>query len=209
MYTPKAFKEERPEILRAAMERISLATLVTVGAQIGASQLPLILDKSEEGADMLVGHLARANSQWKDCDGRALAVFLGPHHYISPSWYPTKAQTQEVVPTWNYISVHVRGEITFFDDEARLHALLEKLVQRHEAGRELPWSISDAPGKYIARQLRQIVGFTLRISSIEGQWKLSQNKGLADYNGVMEGLRKDGALDLLSTPYDLEKAAKT
>ncbi|MES2255409.1 MAG: FMN-binding negative transcriptional regulator [Pseudomonadota bacterium] len=208
MYTPRAFREERPEILRAAIDRIALATLVTVGTQIGASQVPLILDKSEDGSDILVGHLARANNLWKDCDGRALAVFLGPHHYISPSWYPTKAQTQEVVPTWNYISVHAHGEIAFFDDESRLRDLLEQLVRRHEAGREVPWNINDAPADYIARQMRAIVGFTIRITSLEGQWKLSQNKGLADYNGVMEGLRKDGALDLLSIPYELEKAAK-
>jgi transcriptional regulator len=207
MYTPRAFKEERPEILRAAIERINLATLVTVGAKIHASQIPVILAPSANPPGTLIGHVARANEQWKDSDGRALAAFLGPHHYISPSWYPTKFQTGKVVPTWNYISVHAYGEITFFDDEEKLRQLLEQLVRQHESGRNVPWQISDAPEDYIARQLRAIIGFSLRISSLQGQWKLSQNKDEADYGGVMAGLHDDGATDILSWPEQLEKAA--
>lgn len=209
MYTPRVFKEERPEVLRAAIERINLATLVTVGPQIQASQVPLVLDTSAGFPGTLFGHLARANNQWKECDGRALAVFLGPHHYISPSWYPTKAQTGMVVPTWNYISVHAHGEITFFDDKDHLRDLLEHLVHKHEGERAAPWKISDAPDDYIARELRAIVGFSIRITSLQGQWKLSQNKGIADYGGVMQGLLADEAKDILAWPLEIEKAAKT
>jgi len=209
MYTPKAFREERPEILQAAIEKIGLSTLITVGANIQASQIPMMLEPLAGSPGTLVGHVARANDQWKNSDGRALAVFLGPHHYISPSWYPTKAQTEMVVPTWNYISVQAHGEITFFEDEERLHLLLDHLVRKHESGRKTPWQISDAPDSFIARQIRAIVGFNIRITSLQGQWKLSQNKGSADYNGVMEGLRADDAMDILSWPNALEKSAKT
>jgi transcriptional regulator len=200
MYTPRAFKEERPEILRAAIERINLATLVTIGDRLQASQVPMLLDTEEDRSLTLIGHLARANDQWKHSDGRALAVFLGPHHYISPSWYPSKAETGMVVPTWNYIAVHAHGEIAFFDDETRLHALLNRLTTKHESGRKAPWHITDAPADYIARQMRAIVGFSLRVTSLEGQWKLSQNKDQADYGGVMRGLEDDGAHDILSWP---------
>jgi transcriptional regulator len=209
MYTPKAFQEERPEILRAAIEKIGLATLITVGADIQASQIPMMLEPSAGTPGTLVGHVARANDQWKNSDGRALAIFLGPHHYISPSWYPTKTQTEMVVPTWNYISVQAHGDIKFFDDEERLRRLLDHLVRKHEAGREPPWQIDDAPDSFIAKQMRAIVGFSIRITALQGQWKLSQNKGTADYNGVMEGLRADGATDILSWPNALEKSAKS
>lgn len=208
MYTPKAFKEERPEILCAAIERINLATLVTVGARIQASQVPMIPDSAPDQPLTLIGHLARANGQWKDSDGRALAVFLGPHHYVSPSWYASKAETGMVVPTWNYIAIHAHGEITFFDDEARLRDLLERLTIKQESGRATPWHVTDAPEDYLARQMRAIVGFSLRVTSLEGQWKLSQNKSQADYDGVMQGLRDDGAHDILSWFGDAKKNVK-
>jgi transcriptional regulator len=209
MYTPRAFKEERPEVLRAAIEHINLATLVTVDARIRASHIPMMLDASPGQPLTLIGHLARANDQWKNSDGHALAVFLGPHHYISPSWYPSKVDTGMVVPTWNYIAIHAQGEITFFDDEARLRDLLERLTSKHESGRKTPWQITDAPADYIARQMRAIVGFSLRVTSLEGQWKLSQNKDQADYGGVMRGLEDDGAHDILSWSSEPKKSAKT
>jgi transcriptional regulator len=209
MYTPRAFKEERPEILRAAIEHINLATLVTVDARIRASHIPMMVDALPGQPLTLIGHLARANDQWKDSDGHALAVFLGPHHYISPSWYPSKVETGMVVPTWNYIAVHAHGDITFFDDEARLRDLLERLTSKHESGRKAPWQITDAPADYIARQMRAIVGFSLRVDSLQGQWKLSQNKDQTDYGGVMRGLEDDGAHDILSWSSEPKKSAKT
>ncbi len=205
MYTPRAFKEERPEILRAAIERINLATLVTVSARIQASQVPMLWDNAADQPMTLIGHLARANNQWKSGDGQALAVFLGPHHYISPSWYPSKAETGMVVPTWNYIAVHAHGDITFFDDEVRLRSLLDRLTRKHESERGAPWRITDAPGDYIARQMRAIVGFSLRVTSLEGQWKLSQNKSEADYGGVMQGLHDDNAQEILSWSNEAKK----
>jgi transcriptional regulator len=128
MYTPAHFREERLDILHAAIARIGLATLVTHGdAGLEASQLPMIVDPAAAPLGVLSGHMARANPLWKRAGSEALAVFLGPHAYISPSWYPSKAETGKVVPTWNYLAVHATGTIEFFDDPAQLRAQVEQL----------------------------------------------------------------------------------
>ena len=199
MYTPTHFREERVDILHAAIGRIGLATLVTHGdAGMEASQLPMIVDAAAAPLGVLSGHMARANPLWKRAGGEALAVFLGPHAYISPSWYPSKIETGKVVPTWNYLAVHATGTIEFFDDPIQLRAQVEQLTRTNETGREPPWAVGDAPDAYVAQLLRAIVGFRLTVTKLEGQWKMSQNKPAAERDGVMEGLTREGAADLLA-----------
>ena len=189
MYVPDHFREDRPDVLHQAIQRIGFATLVTQG--LDANHLPMSL---EHGA--LRGHVARANPVWKAGEGEALAIFLGPHAYVSPSWYPSKAVTGKAVPTWNYRTVHARGAIRWIQDGDWLRAHVGSLSDRHEAGRENPWAVSDAPASYVDSLLRAIVGFELTITKLEGKWKLSQNRDAADRAGVREGLLRDGHDDL-------------
>ena len=142
--------------------------------------------------------MARANPLWKRAKTDALAVFLGPHAYISPSWYPSKAETGKVVPTWNYLAVHATGTIEFFDDPAQLRAQVEQLTRAHETGREPPWAVGDAPDAYVAQLLRAIVGFRLTVTRLEGQWKMSQNKSATEQDGVIQGLARDDAESVLA-----------
>jgi len=189
MYIPDHFREDRPEVLRDAVRHIGFATLVTEGLE--ANHLPMLLE-----GNVLRGHVARANPVWKKGDGDALAVFLGPHAYVSPNWYPSKAETGKAVPTWNYIAVHARGRMRWIDDAEWLRAHVGQLSATHEAGRDVPWMISDAPAGYIDSMLRGIVGFELSIQMLEGKWKLSQNRDEADRAGTREGLRRDGREDV-------------
>ena len=185
MYVPDHFREDRPEVLYDAVRRIGFATLVTQG--LDANHLPMLLD-----GGVLRGHVARANPVWKAGAGEALAIFLGPHAYVSPSWYPSKAETGKAVPTWNYITVHARGTITWIQDADWLRAHVTALSNTHERPREAPWSVSDAPASYVDALLRAIVGFELTVTDIQGKWKLSQNRDAADRAGVREGLSRDG-----------------
>jgi transcriptional regulator len=189
MYVPDHFREDRADVLQQAMQRIGFATLVTQGLQ--ANHLPML----PEGG-VLRGHVARANPVWNDGNSEALAIFLGPHAYVSPSWYPGKAATGKAVPTWNYLTVHARGNIRWIQDAEWLRAHVTALSDSHEAPRDEPWKVSDAPGSYIDAMLRAIVGFELTITGLEGKWKLSQNRDTADRAGVREGLQQDGHEDV-------------
>jgi transcriptional regulator len=121
-----------------------------------------------------------------------LAIFGGPDRYISPAWYPTKAETGEVVPTWNYLVVHAHGRITFTQDAAWLRTLVEALTNRHEGVRKMPWKVSDAPSAYVDRMLRAIVGFEIVVERLEGKFKASQNRTEGERAGAMAGLAADG-----------------
>lgn len=195
MYVPPAFREERLDELHAVIRRTGLATLVTAGPEGPvANHVPLVLDPGEGPYGTLYGHLARGNPQWRSFDGTApaLAIFQGPEAYVSPSWYPGKAEHGQVVPTWNYVAVHATGPATAIEDGGRLRALLDRLTDRHEAGRAEPWAVSDAPEAFTAKLMAGIVGFALRIERLEGKWKLSQNRPAADRRGVVEGLAGEG-----------------
>jgi transcriptional regulator len=189
MYVPDHFREDRPEVLHDAVRKIGFATLVTQGLE--ANHLPMLLD-----GNVLRGHVARANPVWKGGADEALAIFLGPHAYVSPSWYPSKAETGKAVPTWNYLTVHARGAIAWIQDGDWLRAHVTALSAAREGPRENPWSVGDAPASYVDGLLRAIVGFELTISRLEGKWKLSQNRDAADRAGVREGLLADGQADL-------------
>jgi len=160
--------------------------------------VPMILDPEPTPFGTLRGHLARANPQGRATvpNSTALAVFLGPEAYVTPAWYPTKAQTHKVVPTWNYVAVHAAGTLRWFDDPDRLLALVTELTESQEEGRSAPWAVSDAPADYIKSTLRGIIGFELAITRLDGKWKLSQNRAAPDRAGVAAGLADEGETEV-------------
>ena len=195
MYVPPAFEENDLSVLHGAIRQSGLATLVTLGAEgLEASHVPMLLDPDPAPLGTLHGHVARANPQWRRAavDAHALAIFLGPDAYVSPSWYASKQQTGKVVPTWNYVAVHAAGPVRFYDDADRLLALVTRLTARHETPRATPWAVTDAPEDYIRGLLTQIVGFEIPIARLEGKWKMSQNRPAPDRVGVVEGLVSEG-----------------
>jgi transcriptional regulator len=192
LYLPAHFKEERTEVLHALMRARPLAALVALcDSGLVANHVPMETLSEPAPLGMLRGHIARSNPLWRDCrsDTEALAIFQGPQTYISPSLYPSKQESGEVVPTWDYAVVHARGTLRFIHEAEWLRTLVTGLTQYHEAGREQPWSITDAPAAYIDKMLSLIVGFELSISSLSGKWKVSQNRPAADRQGVVQGLR--------------------
>jgi transcriptional regulator len=195
MYIPQHFAEERSDVLHAAIARTGLATLVTIGpGGLMATHLPLVLDPRAGRLGTLYGHVARGNPQWRDHieSVEALAIFLGPDAYISPSWYATRRETGKAVPTWNYLTVHVYAPLHTFDDRGRLRQHVERLTERQEASREDRWRLTDAPEDYVNGMLEGIVGLELPIARMEGKWKLSQNRTEADRLGAIAGLAADG-----------------
>ena len=190
MYMPPAFRQQERSAIVTAIQACHLANLVTATADGPmASPLPFLYDPDEGEFGTLYAHLARANPQWKAAPfGDALVIFMGPDAYVSPSYYPSKAEHGKVVPTWNYVSIHALGPVEFFEDRDRLHAVVERLTAHHEAVREKAWQVSDAPEDYIASQLKGIVGVRIEVRALEGKWKMSQNRNDADKAGVKVGL---------------------
>ena len=205
MYVPDHFRETQVAVLQAFVERHPLATLVAMTAEgLTANHIPLHAQLRAGAGGLLRGHIARANSLWRELKGGAevLAVFTGAEHYISPGAYPSKQQHGKVVPTWNYATVHVKGSIRFIDDESWLREFVVSLTDVHERGRPNRWQVSDAPPDYIASMLRAIVGFEIEISSMVGKFKGSQNRSAEDRAGVrttlgVEGLSADEIAELV------------
>ncbi len=196
MYLPSAFREDDPSVLRQIIRDARLATLVTATSEgLIATPLPLFLrDEGEHG--VLYGHVAKANPHWRlPPIGEALAMFSGPDAYISPSWYASKREHGKVVPTWNYLAVHAYGPIEFFEDERRLYDIVTTLTTQYESPRIDPWAVTDAPADFIQSHLRGIVGLRLAIARIEGKRKLSQNRPVADRDGVVSGLSQSDRED--------------
>jgi transcriptional regulator len=182
MYLPNSFREDDPALLHDLMRRYNFAILVTQhdGAPF-ATHLPVLLDAQRGPHGTLLAHMARANPQWRDFGaGReVLVIFQGPHAYVSPAWY----EAMPSVPTWNYATVHAYGIPQVIEDHDRLRAMLETLVDTHEAARTPPWRM-DLPADYLDRMLRAIVGFEIEITRLEGKLKLSQNRGEDDRRRV-------------------------
>jgi transcriptional regulator len=194
MYQPAHFIEQDAEALLAVMQAAPLATLIRAGAALEADLLPLEVDRVD-GGWRLVGHVARANPLWREADGaEVLVLFHGAQAYVSPNWYPSKAQHGKMVPTWNYSVVQARGRLRAIDDPAWLRSFLTRLTDRHESARAMPWHVSDAPADYIAATLRGIVGIEIEVSALEGKFKLSQNRSAEDRTGIVLGLESDAAL---------------
>ncbi|SHM24741.1 FMN-binding negative transcriptional regulator [Roseibium suaedae] len=193
MYTPPAFAENDAAEIRKMIEAAGLATLVTMTSDgLMATPLPLFLKSDEGTSGVLYGHIARANPQWKhEPQGEALVIFPGLDAYVSPGWYPSKAEHGKVVPTWNYSAVHVYGDLEFFEDADRLHQVVSRQTEKHEQNRPETWAVTDAPEAFVAAQLRGIIGVRIEISRIEAKKKFSQNRQLQDRQGVAEGLAKE------------------
>lgn len=190
-YPSPAFREDRTEVLHAAIRELYFGLLVTnPEGGFATSYLPWELDATRGPCGTLVGHLARYNPQWRVSGNgaNALVVFQGPHAYVSPSWYPGKRDDPRQVPTWDYLAIEARGTLTTFDDEARLYNLLVKLTDRNEEERSHRWRVTDAPDDYLRKQMRHIIGIELRIESLIGRYKLSQNRNAADQEGARAGL---------------------
>jgi len=193
MYNPKAFEETRLPILHDLIEARPFASLVTMGSSgLFASHIPMVLDRKAGTNGLLRCHLSRANNQWREFSPtvEALAIFSGPHHYITPTWYPEKQDTGKVVPTWNYAVVHAYGHLKVIEDPAWLLGNVQALTAIHEAASPAPWHVTDAPADYIASQIKGIVGIEFSIERLEGKWKVSQNRSDRDRIGVSEGLER-------------------
>jgi transcriptional regulator len=192
MYRPSAFREDRPEVLHAAIRANPLATLITHGASgLTANLVPFALVTEADGPGVLRAHLAKENPQLADLreGSEALVVFHGPQAYITPSWYPAKREHGKVVPTWNYVVVQAWGKPRVITDAAWLLAEVTRLTGQQEQGRDAPWAVDDAPPEFIAGMLKGVAGLEIPIHRIEGKWKTSQNQPAANRAGVAEGLR--------------------
>lgn len=190
MYIPPFNRVDDDEAARAFVAAVGDAHLITVGPDglPDATLLPVLWR-----GDSVVAHAAIANQHWRRIGDGAPGLFVASaaRSYVSPSWYAAKAEHHRVVPTWNYAEVQLRGTVTIHRDADWLLGMLSALTERHEAGRELPWAVTDAPGQYVAAQLRGIVGIELRVESVEAKAKASQNRSEADRAGVMRGLADD------------------
>jgi transcriptional regulator len=187
MYIPAPFAESNLARLHDFIERNSFGLLVSQvdGSPFG-SHLPLLLERTAGPHGTLIGHMARANPQWTHADGQiGLAIFSGPHAYVSPTWY----ESEQVVPTWNYVAVHAYGNLQVIDDASAVRTIVERTVGYYEQGMPHPWTF-DGSTTFATRMLGQIVGFRLEIERIEGKWKLNQNHPVERRKKVIEVLER-------------------
>ena len=196
MYLPPHFTEARPAVLVAHIEQHDFGLLVSHGATgLVASHIPFMVERHGDGLHLL-GHLARPNPQVEDLavGGEVLAIFGGPHAYISPAWYANAPS----VPTWNYVDVHAYGKVRLIEDDAWLRRLLQQLSDRHEAGNPAPWRMQDLPEAYLAGMLKGIIGLDITVTRLEGKFKLSQNRPAVDRPRVIAALERRGDVDALA-----------
>ena len=197
MYQPAHFRVEDVAQMHALMRARPFAALICDGAAgLYASHLPTVL-KDDGPHGTIECHLARANPHWKDLAGgkEALAIFQGPDGYVTPNWYPSKAEHGKVVPTWNFAAVHAYGRPEVMTDRDWLYRHVSELTAQFERSEPKPWAPSDAPAAFIETMLRGIVGFRLVISRLEGKWKMSQNRELKDRESVAQNLGRRGVGD--------------
>lgn len=195
MYQPSPTAETNPEELHRIVRDHPLGMLVTKTARgFEADHLPFLLDETAGPHGTLIAHVARANPLWREVGEGAdvMVVFRGPQGYISPNWYPGKAETHRYVPTWNYEVVHVHGRLTAHDDESFVRGVVARLTRRHEAAQPKPWKMGDAPADFLADELRQIVGIQVVLTRLDGKRKLGQSKDRRDLDGAIAGLEASG-----------------
>jgi transcriptional regulator len=187
MYVPPFNRIEDDTEIRAFVAAIGAADLVTVGADgyPWSTLLPVVWE-----GDKVIAHFARANEHWRQIedDAPALLICRGAQAYVSPSWYAAKAEHGRVVPTWNYSAVQIRGTVRLHDDPEWLHDAVTRLTRVHEQHRDAAWEVTDAPDSFVRGQLRGIVGVEVTVEAVDGKAKLSQNRSVADREGVVRGL---------------------
>jgi transcriptional regulator len=195
MYETIHFREDDLAAQHELIEAYPLGLLISAGdGGVLANPIPFVLSRGDGARGTLRCHLARANAQWQalEANPSVLVVFQGSQAYVSPGWYPTKAETGQVVPTWNYAIVQARGSARVIHDAAWLHANVSAITDQHEGRRPKPWAVTDAPEPFIAAQLKGIVGVEIPIDTISGKFKASQNRPVPDRIGVAEGLAAEG-----------------
>ncbi len=202
MHIPSKFRETNTDVLCKMIADHPLGTLISsYEEEIDANHIPFYVNTSDSGLTLLQSHIAKANPLWQTCkDGqKVLVIFQGPNAYISPSFYPSKARTGKAVPTWNYSVVHARGRIEFKSDDKWIAQLLETITHAQESNsKNAPWTMDDAPEKYISRLINAVVGLEITVDEIVGNFKLSQNKPEEDYEGVISSLENsDNHIDTL------------
>lgn len=193
VYLPPHDEAPSGAAVAALIAAVPLATLVTTdGNGLSANHIPFLLESRADG-DRLVGHVARANDVWRDGyhAGESLVVFNGAGHYVSPTWYPSKQEHHEVVPTWNYLVAHVYGELVIHDDLRWTRGAVAKLTDAMEHGRQDNWHMGQAPAEYLAGQLGNIVGIELRISRVVGKFKVSAARSVEDREGAADGIEAE------------------
>jgi len=195
MYIPAAFAETDLPKLHDFIEQNSFGLLASqVDGLPFASHLPFLLERTNGAHGTLVGHMARANPQWEQIDGKTvLAVFSGPHAYISPTWY----EAEQVVPTWNYVAVHAYGRVELVQTEDGLLEIVQQSVMLYERSLPRPWSF-DPSSTFVKRLLTQIVGFRIEIEKIEGKFKLNQNHPVERRQKVIHALEQRDDEDALA-----------
>lgn len=190
MYVPSHFAEDRPDVVLGLLRRAGFGHLVCTDDEGPTSTpLPFVVD---DAMTSVSAHLARPNRIWRLAPCRALLVVPVGDAYVSPSWYPTKAETGKVVPTWNYEVVHVHGRLVAHDDPAWIRRQVDELTDRNESARAEPWSVDDAPADFVDGLVRAIVGVELVVERVVAKRKLSQNRPEPDVAGVIHGLREVG-----------------
>jgi transcriptional regulator len=189
MYLPAAFAENDPNKLHDFIERNSFGLLVSLVEGLPfATHLPFLLERTAGPHGTLVGHMARANPHWRDAGGQTvLAIFTGPHAYISPTWY----EAELVVPTWNYTAVHAYGRMRIYEEKEALLDIVREMVRYYEQAMPRPWTF-DSSGTFAERMLAQIVGFRIEVEKIEGKWKLNQNHPVERRRKVVRALQQQG-----------------
>ena len=214
MYLPKSFEETRTEVLHDLIRERSFGTLVVLTDRgLNVDHLPFLVDGAANPLGVLRGHVARANPVWRAKleETDAVAIFQGPQRYITPAWYATKQEAGKVVPTWNYVVVHAHGSLRFVEDREWLRDHVTRLSDHHEAERETPWKVSDAPEDFVNNLLERIVGLEMTIRRLEGKWKLGQNRPERDRQGVIDGLlgqNEESSVALANLMKAAESAAK-
>jgi len=191
MFKPPMFVEEREELIHNLIRSNSFGTLICmVDGELAADHLPLLFKPELGEKGVLHAHISKGNPLWTKHQGgqEVMVIFQGTHHYISPSWYASKAEHEKVVPTWNYAVVHVHGTIKIIEDHDWLLNHINEQTDKNEQHYDTPWKVSDAPEKFINGQLKGIVGVEIEITRFDGKWKMSQNKNAADKKGVVKGL---------------------
>ena len=196
MYIPPTFVETDQDTLHGFIEQHSFALLVSQdGTEPLASHLPFLLDRGSGFCGRLIGHMARANSQWRSAAGqKVLVIFAGPHAYISSRWY----EADSVVPTWNYTAVHAYGTLRLVEDPSAVRDIVARMVTHYEGSRPSPWDLDTQPEEFVERMLSAIVGFEIDIERLEGKWKLSQNQPLERQEKVVRALRQSDNPDALA-----------
>ncbi|MBA4866095.1 FMN-binding negative transcriptional regulator [Streptomyces sp. PSKA54] len=196
MYVPEHFMPGEAAV-RELLSNHGASDLITMTPQgLQATLLPFEFDPDTGEHGALIGHMARGNDQWRQSvQGEAMVIVRGAEAYVTPSWYATKEEHHRVVPTWNYMIAHVYGQLVVHDDPAWIEAQIRRLTDRHETGYAEPWSVDQAPAKFIERQLRAVVGVEVVISRIEAKFKLSQNQPQENIEGVIAGLEARGQGD--------------